>query len=921
MKGELDRTRRELTKLKKGMVASAAAAAAESAAAAEPEPEPAIAAAAAEPEPAIAAAAAEPEPAIVAAAAAESEPAAPAAPGVGDGPHHPVPGSPEEVETLHRLVAELTATRQRLGRLYFSQIEENRRRGKRLHQVLESIGQINSELDLDTLLPRIAGIVSASLGFRIVLIHILDPGSDRLHASAFAGIDDADRAQLERADATVEEFGVLLREEFRVSRSYFISHQHELSRQLPKGYRPNLGPREEWEWHEDDVLLVPLQNRNGDLVGYFSVDDPVDRLVPSTETIELLEIFGYHAVVAIENARLYRERDVQARQLRESGQRAQELHALRSNFVSIVSHELRTPLTAIRAFLDTMLAVPEGQLEQGRLHHFLGIMNEEAQRLARLIESVLDINRFDSGDLRSERRSVDVVEIVGDTVRLLFPAAETGQVSLKLVDDCADTCAEADPDQMRQLALHLVGNAVKFTPPGGAVTVFLSGSAEEIALRVEDTGIGIPEAALEKVFERFYQVDSSLARRFGGAGLGLAVCKSIVEWHGGRITAESAPGRGSCFTVVLPRRSGPRVALQSDPSAPQASEGLLRLVIEMVAEVMDARVVSLLAPGPDGDFTVRAAVGLDARVMRETRIRPGAGVVGWVAENRRPLCVSNAQESSEIAGSDHGHYRTRTFLSVPVEGDEGLLGVLNVTDPASGRPFDAQDCELLLHLVERVGTAWAALRRADGGQPDREGTARALRQMLCHSGRGCSGAAAGARLARVLAQELGLGEAEVANITFAASMHDIGMTGLPGSLRECASPFSADERVLMERHVELGADLLKSLEVVGAVREIVRSHHEWWDGTGYPRGLRADEIPIGARILAVVDAWESMTAGRPHRPARREDDARIELGRLAGRQFEPRVVEAFERVLDAARPQPAPGGSNAKDDANAIARR
>jgi len=889
MRGELDRTRRELAKLKKSMVASAAAAAAESESAA--------------------------------AAVAGAESVIPVAADSEAGPHDRAPGSPEEVETLRQQVAELTATRQRLGRLYFSQIEENRQRGKRLHQILESIGQINSELDLDTLLPRIAGIVSECLGFRVVLIHILDPGSGRLRASAFAGIDDAGRAQLERTDVTVEEFGGWLREEFRVSRSYFISHQHELGRQLSKGYRPVLGPREDWEWHEEDLLLVPMQNRNGDLVGYFSVDDPVDRLVPSTETVELLEIFGHHAVAAIENARLYGERDMQTRELRESGRRAQELHALRSNFVSAVSHELRTPLTAIRAFLDTMLAAPEDGLSQDRLRHFLGIMNEEAQRLARLIESVLDINRFDSGDLRSQRRPVDVVELVTDTVRLLTPAAETGQVSLKLVNDCADTWAEADPDQMRQLALHLVSNAVKFTPPGGTVTVFLSGSAEETAMRVEDTGIGIPEAALEKVFERFYQVDSSLARRFGGAGLGLAVCKSIVEWHGGRITAESAPGRGSCFTVVLPRRSGPRVALQSDPSASQAPEGLLRLAIEMVAEVMDARVVSLLAPGPDGDFAVRAAIGLDARVMRETRVRPGSGVVGWVAENRRPLCVSNAQEPGEIAGSDHKHYRTRTFLSVPIEGDEGLLGVLNVTDPVSGEPFDAEDCELLLHLAERVGTAWAALRRADDGSSDTEGAARALRQMRSHIGRDRSEIAGGARLARALAQELGLGETEVANIAFAASMHDIGMTRLPGSLRECASSFSSDERALMERHVEIGSDLLKPLEVIGAVREIVLSHHEWWDGTGYPRALRAEEIPIGARILAVVDAWESMTVGRAHRPPRREDDARLELRRLAGRQFEPRVVEAFERVLDAARPQSAPGGSNAKNDANAIARR
>ena len=881
MKGELDRARRELIKLKKGALAAGAASAAD----------------------------------------ADVDAPAPAPPAAGAGLPEVAPDSPEEVETLRRLVAELTATRQRLSRLYFSQVEENRQRGRRLHQILESIGQINSELDLDTLLPRIAGIVSTSLGFRIVLIRILDPGSDRLRARAFAGIDDAGRAQLERTDYTVEEFGSWLREEFRVSRSYFISHQHEFSRQLPEGCRPSLGPREEWEWHEDDVLLVPLQNRNGDLVGYFSVDDPVDRLVPSTETIELLEIFGCHAVVAIENARLYQEREQQTRQLKEAGQRAEELHALKSNFVSTISHELRTPLTALRAFLDTLLSVPGGEVPPDRLRHILSIMNEETLRLARLIESVLDLNRFDSGDLRLERGPVDIAEIVEDTARLLAPVAETGEVSLKVVNDCADTRMEADPDQMRQLVLHLGSNAVKFTPPGGVVTVFLSGSADEIALRVEDTGVGIPAAALERVFERFYQVDSSLARRFGGAGLGLAVCKSIVEWHGGRITAESAPGRGSCFTVVLPRRSGPRVALQSDPSVPQASEDLLRLAIEMVAEVMDARVVSLLAPGPDGDLAVRAAIGLDERVMRETRIRMGSGVAGWVAENRRPVCVSNAQESSEIAGSGRGHYRTRTFLSVPLEGDEGLLGVLNVTDPVSGEPFDAQDSELLLHLAERVGATWDALRRGDGGRSRMEDTSRALRQMLCHLERVRSEAPGRVRLARALARELGLDESDVASITLAASVHDVGMTRLPGSLRECASSFSSDERDLMERHVEIGADLLTPLEAIGAVREIVLSHHEWWDGTGYPRALRADEIPIGARILAVVDAWESMTVGRPHRPARREDDARLELGRLAGRQFEPRVIEAFERVLDAARPPLAPGGSNATDDADAIARR
>src|SRR5205085_10856029 len=166
----------------------------------------------------------------------------------------------------------------------------------------------------------------------------------------------------------------------------------------------------------------------------------------------------------------------------------------------------------------------------------------------------------------------------------------------------------------------------------------------ESTLLVEDTGIGIPEQALEKIFERFYQVDSSLVRRYGGTGLGLASCKAIVEWHGGRVFAESQQGQGSRFTVLLPRRSAPRVVVRPSPKPRAATEDVLRLAIEMVGEVMGARVVSLLSPEPGGDLVIRAAIGLDENVVREARIRPGQGVAGWVAENRRPVCASGGGE-------------------------------------------------------------------------------------------------------------------------------------------------------------------------------------------------------------------------------------------------------------------------------------
>ena len=826
-----------------------------------------------------------------------------------------------EVESLRGQVEELNAAKQRLSRLYFNQLEENRKRARKLHKILEHICEINAELDLDGMLKRFVETIRSSLGFRVVLVRIREPGTQILRCATSAGIGAEARTALAAEDLRVEDFLSWLRDEFKVSRSYFISHTHSFNRALPKGYTPELGEREEWEWHADDVLLVPLFSRNGELVAYFSVDDPVDRLVPSREVIELLEIFGNHALVAIENARLYRQLEVHTRELEVAGQHMREMHTLKTNFVSAVSHELRTPLSAIRAYVDTLMGAREGEIAHDQLQHFLTIINDESQRLARLIESVLDLNRFDSGSPRVSRQSVDVAELLQETTHLLDPVAHVGQVALKVASACADTWVDANRDQMRQLALHLASNAVKFTPPGGTVTLRLSGDAREVTLRVEDTGIGIPEESLEKIFERFYQVDSSLVRRYGGTGLGLAICKSIVEWHGGRIFAESTPGRGSCFTVTLPRRTGPRVVVRSTPKPQAATEDVLKLAIEMVAEVMNAHVVSMLAPEPNGDLVIWAAMGLDESVVRDVRIPPEGGVAAWVAENRRPVCVSGGEDQAEVAGSGREEYRSRTFLSVPLQSERGLLGVLNVTDPVSQKPFDAEDCHLLLHLADRVAAAWDETLSMEESQAGVEGTAEALRQVLVHLERGRRNAPDRVKLSRALARQLRLSESDAGVISFAASIHDVGMRKIAEHVIDGGGALSTEDRAAVERHPELGVELLRPIETYGVVRDVVLSHHEWWDGTGYPRGLAGTDIPIGGRILAVVDAYESMTVGRPHRSPRSRTEAIEELYRLRGRQFDPEVVDAFEAALAEVERKNAAGASEVSEAETTDARR
>jgi signal transduction histidine kinase len=812
-----------------------------------------------------------------------------------------------EAAPLAQRVHELEGLKERLSKLYFTQLDENRQRAARLHEILRALSDINADRELDTLVDRIARTIQTILGFRIVFMRLREPGGARFEAVAFAGLEPTARAVLEGEPIEVDDLLSWMRPDFKVSHSFFISHKDPFSRMLPTGYVPDLGPREPWEWHAEDLLLVPLVDGHDELIGYMSVDDPVDRLVPSQETVELLEVFATHAVVAIENARLNRQIAQRTRELEDADARMQEMDELKNHFVSSVSHELRTPLTAIRAYTDTLLATGVEAVGTAKLQEFLHLVDEEAQRLTRLIESVLDLGRFDSGNRRARRETVDLAEILEEAVGVLQRTAAARQVELKVAREVADTRLDADRDQLRQLVLHLGSNAIKFTPSGGQVTLRTGGSPDMVNLEVEDTGIGIPEHALEKIFDRFYQVDSSLVRRHGGSGLGLAICKSIVEWHGGRVSARSRPDQGSCFTVVLPRHSGPRVILRPDSGLSTAARDVVRLGVEMVSEVMDASAVSLMSVEPDGGLVVQAAIGLDLHVVQHARVRAGTGVAGWVAEHRRPVCTSRPEES-KIAVSGRRGYQTGTFLSVPLEAAGEVLGVINVTDPNTGLPFQVQDCHLLLELAETIAHAWKAALSVEARQAGVSTTKQALRAVLNHVRQSRRRAPQRVPLARAVARELGLDEAEASTVAFAATVHDVGMTMLDPRILEGRDPLTSEQKSQVEQHIELGDRVLEHLETMGAegfdrletiyrVREIVQSHHEWWDGSGYPRGLSGTVIPVGARVLAVVDAYESLVTGRPHRAAENPDAALAIVEALRERQFDPDVVQALRRAI------------------------
>jgi two-component system phosphate regulon sensor histidine kinase PhoR len=224
------------------------------------------------------------------------------------------------------------------------------------------------------------------------------------------------------------------------------------------------------------------------------------------------------------------------------------LESVRREFVANVSHELRTPLASIRALVETLEA---GAIDDPSVAgDFLGRMVGEVDRLTTLVDELLDLARLESGRLNLRLERISPRELVVAGVERLRPQVERANLSLVFEIEPELGLVTADRNRIEQVLLNLVHNAIKFTRPGGTITVHAQNVGDEVSISVADTGVGIAAAELARVFERFFKSDR--ARRSDGTGLGLAIAKHIVQAHGGTIWAESEPGHGSTFSFTLP---------------------------------------------------------------------------------------------------------------------------------------------------------------------------------------------------------------------------------------------------------------------------------------------------------------------------------------------------------------------------------
>jgi signal transduction histidine kinase len=243
--------------------------------------------------------------------------------------------------------------------------------------------------------------------------------------------------------------------------------------------------------------------------------------------------------------------DMIAEALVRSSERLRALDELKSQFLSNVSHELHTPLTSIKGYADNLLDGVVGELDE-RQRKYMERISQNSERLVKMINDLLSLSRIEAGRIEFDPANLLLYSLMEEMVFEFTNIAERKGVSLSF--NCpSDLSIFADGDKLREVIINLVDNAIKFTPSGGRVTLQAEDREKYVDISVEDTGIGIPPESLDEIFDRFHQVQRKERGSREGIGIGLAIVKSLVELHGGNVTVRSEPGRGSRFTVTLPR--------------------------------------------------------------------------------------------------------------------------------------------------------------------------------------------------------------------------------------------------------------------------------------------------------------------------------------------------------------------------------
>ena len=395
-----------------------------------------------------------------------------------------------------------------------------------LARMVEISRVLNSTTNLDQLLNYIITEAAELTQTEAASILLLDPRTRQLHFKASSN------------DIPLQMANMPVSLDNSVAGAILLSNQPLIVPDVSQDTRWNKKVDKAIDFQTRSILGVPMRNVDQEPVGVLEALNKLSGGAFSEQDEETLSILADIAGVAVEKARLFEE-------LQQANMELSELDQLKTDFIAIASHELRTPLSVILGYVSFL----REEASPTMADQFDSVL-QAAVHLRSLIQDMLNLRYVDAGEAALDMETLDIVALVRE---MQLADDETAVAKSQLVQiNLPDTplMVAADHSMIEVIVDNLLSNAIKFTPQGGEINISLQRQGQEVWFAIQDTGIGIPTDQLDRIFKRFYQVESPLRRHHEGMGLGLSIAKELVELHNGRIWAETLP-QGSKFTLAL----------------------------------------------------------------------------------------------------------------------------------------------------------------------------------------------------------------------------------------------------------------------------------------------------------------------------------------------------------------------------------
>lgn len=628
-------------------------------------------------------------------------------------------------------------------------------------------------------------------------------------------------------------------------------------------------------------ISCPIISKNR-LLGVLNINDKRNGQPFTEDDFSFIKIIANHAAVALENAFLMNQLRAKAAELEEINKKLIDSDVVKTEFITRLSHELRTPLNSIKGSIYYLQQTPELP-PQERLE-FYDIIASETGKMISIVENLLNFLRLEDEMKLLDKRLINLKDVLDEVSRSKLITNKVSSKNIELKVQLKKSIGDIVADKIRtvQFFINILDVIASYLELNDKIIISVD-SNNYIDIYIEATR-RIPEDML--IY--FRETRSIYDQNQPDEKLKLYLARKIAETHRWNIDAYNTES-GFVVKVTIPESSRNKVTAVVD--------SCMDKFVDLISELLEVNICSvMLSDEITGDLTIKSARGLNDDVIKKTRIKFGDRIAGWVAIEGKPLFIEDIERDPRFGRKNTPRYTTKSLISLPIKVNSTVVGVINLNNKKSNEPFSKVDLYIATELTERISKFLEKLYKGNIDEDEITHFITTLENLIFVEKRYTKKQPLLPNLMTALLEQLGVDEKVKRVGTYISVLYDLGLVTVDERVLSKKKLLPSEERTV-KIHPFATISLLNNFEYSEEVREAILHHHERYDGTGYPDGLKGEEIPFLSRVLTVVDSYCAMLSERPYKEPLTDKSAIEELKRGAGTLYDPRIVEAFVQLL------------------------